>query len=82
MESLLVNTIISFWLVAFGAMALFPLLIDLRADSTPHETPVEDQIISIQLVAMRHKISAPEPVATVDAQDAPESTRPLRQHAA
>ncbi len=82
MESLLVNTIIGFWLVAFGAMALFPLLIDLRKDSTARETPVEDQIISIQPVSTRHKISTLEPPAAVDAQDTPESTRPLRQHAA
>lgn len=60
MESLLINAIIGFWLVAFGAMALFPLLIDLRSEAAPHHAPAEDQVISIQPVASRHQMTSIE----------------------
>lgn len=56
MESLLVNTIVGFWLVAFGAMALVPLLIDsgteASATGVAPDAPEDDQIISIQPVAV------------------------------
>lgn len=61
MESLLINAIIGFWLVAFGAMALFPLLIDLRSDAAPDHAPAEDQIISIQPVADWHQVTSIAP---------------------
>lgn len=58
MESLLVNAIIAFWLIAFGAMALFPLLLDLRSTKPSAHAPEEDQVISIQPVAIgRHMAS-------------------------
>jgi hypothetical protein len=82
MESLLVNTIIGIWLVAFGAMALFPLLIDIRSTSTRQEAPVDDQIISIQPVAFRHQVTPIEQPLAADAPEAPGRTHPIRQHAA
>jgi hypothetical protein len=50
MESIIVNTIIGFWLVLFGAMAVVPFLLESRP---ARETPVQDDVvISIQPVAM------------------------------
>lgn len=60
MESLLINAIIGFWLLAFGAMAIFPLLIDLRSGATPAQAPAEDQIISIEPVAVRYQVTSIE----------------------
>lgn len=52
MESLVVNAIIGFWLVLFGAMAIVPFMIESKP---ARQTPVEeDVIISIQPVAMPH----------------------------
>lgn len=82
MESLLVNTIIGFWLVAFGAMALFPLVIDLRSDSTAQETLEEDQVISIQPVAIRHQITPVEQPMTAGTADGPGTMHPIHHRAA
>lgn len=86
MESLLINAIIGFWLVAFGAMALFPLLIDLRSEAAPHHAPTEDQVISIQPVASRHQLSSidqrtEQPIAASPA-EARGSSHPIHRHAA
>jgi len=49
METVIVNAIIGFWLLLFGAMAVVPFLLE---GKPVHQTPVEDdQIISIQPVA-------------------------------
>ncbi len=49
METLIVNAIIGFWLVLFGAMAVVPFLLE---GKPARQTPLEDdQIISIQPVA-------------------------------
>lgn len=50
MESLIVNAIIGFWLVLFGAMAIVPFMLESKP---ARQTPIEDDvIISIQPVAM------------------------------
>ncbi len=52
MEAVVINAIIGFWLVLFGAMAIFPFVIESKPS---RRTPIEiadDQIISIQPVAM------------------------------
>lgn len=86
MESLLVNTIIGIWLIAFGAMALFPLVVDMRPGTTTRDTPVEDQVISIQPVAIRHQITPIEPLPeqpfAAAAPDSPAPVHPLHRHAA
>lgn len=85
MESLLINVIIGFWLLAFGAMAIFPLLIDLRSGRTPAQVPAEDQIISIQPVAVRYEVMSIEQlVNTGQLADAGTtgSTHPIHRHAA
>ena len=59
MESLAVNAIIGFWLILFGAMAVFPFVLDSKpARTTPLEVE-EDRIISIQPVAMPQSPRAP-----------------------
>ncbi|MBA3379477.1 MAG: hypothetical protein H0T93_11400 [Chloroflexia bacterium] len=68
MDSLIVNAIIGFWLVLFGAMAIVPFVLESKP---ARQTPIEDDvIISIQPVAMPHTsqhyltptpISMPEP---------------------
>lgn len=68
MDSLIVNAIIGFWLVLFGAMAIIPFVLESKP---ARQTPIEDDvIISIQPVAMPHTfqhhltptpISVPEP---------------------
>ena len=67
MESLLINIIIGFWLVAFGAMAVFPFIIESRAATGRTQRPVDDQVLSIQPVAMvernRHDAGQPLPDA-------------------
>jgi hypothetical protein len=68
MESLLLNTIVGFWLVLFGAMAIFPFVIETKsARSTPARAE-EDQVISIQPVAAapRSITSITAPVAASD----------------
>lgn len=67
MESLLINIIIGFWLVAFGAMAIFPFIIESGAAARPSRSRVqpdaqqamEDQILSIQPVAMADRTRGP-----------------------
>jgi len=50
METLIVNAIIGFWLVLFGAMAIVPFVLENKPARQP---PMEDDvIISIQPVAM------------------------------
>ncbi|MDQ3653713.1 MAG: hypothetical protein M3457_01360 [Chloroflexota bacterium] len=57
METLIVNAIIGFWLVLFGAMAIVPFMIESKP---ARQTPIEDDvIISIQPVAMPHTSSQP-----------------------
>ncbi len=63
MESLLVNAIIGFWLIAFGAMALFPLLLDMRSATPSAQAPEEDQVISIQPVGIGRHTAPIEPLA-------------------
>ncbi|HEV2067175.1 MAG TPA: hypothetical protein VGR08_10075 [Thermomicrobiales bacterium] len=63
MESLLVNAIIGFWLIAFGAMALFPLLLDMRSATPSAQAPEEDQVISIQPVGIGRDRAPIEPLA-------------------
>ncbi len=86
MESLLINAIIGFWLIAFGAMAIFPLLTDLRSEATPQQAPVEDQIISIEPVAIRHHVTSieqlTEQLPAAGRADTPRSTHPIHRHAA
>lgn len=63
MESLLINIIIGFWLVAFGAMAIFPFIIESGATSRPSrmqaQRPMDDQILSIQPVAVADRARGP-----------------------
>ncbi len=67
MESLLINIIVGFWLVAFGAMAIFPFIIESGAASRSArpraqaraQRPVDDQILSIQPVAMGERARGP-----------------------
>jgi hypothetical protein len=70
MESLLVNVIIGFWLVLFGAMAIFPFVMETRATRRTPVELTEDQIISIQPVApasnLRPITSITSPSATGD----------------
>lgn len=85
MESLLINAIIGFWLIAFGAMAIFPLLIDLRSEATPRQALAEDQIISIEPVAIRHHVTSIEQLVNIEepaAAGTPKSTHPIHRHAA
>ncbi len=57
MESLVINAIIGFWLVLFGAMAIAPFMIESKP---ARQTPIEDDvIISIQPVAMPHTLRQP-----------------------
>jgi len=57
MESIIVNAIIGFWLVLFGAMAIVPFMIESKP---ARQTPIEDDlIISIQPVAMTHATRQP-----------------------
>ncbi|MBA3274693.1 MAG: hypothetical protein H0T72_02785 [Chloroflexia bacterium] len=50
MESLVINAIIGFWIVLFGAMAIVPFMFESKP---ARQSPIEDdQIISIQPVAM------------------------------
>lgn len=57
MESLVINVIIGFWLVLFGAMAIVPFVIESKP---AHQTPIQDDvIISIQPVAMPHTSRQP-----------------------
>ncbi len=61
MDSLVINAIIGFWLVLFGAMAIVPFLIESKP---ARQTPIEDDvIISIQPVAMPH--SSRQPVTPI-----------------
>lgn len=50
MESIIVNAILGIWLLAFGAMALFPLLLNGRPDARRTGAPLEDQVISVRPV--------------------------------
>lgn len=59
MESLLINIIIGFWLIAFGAMAIFPFVIESKAATRTPARPVDDQVISIQPVAMLDRARHP-----------------------
>jgi len=68
MESLLINIIIGFWLVAFGAMAIFPFVIESKAGTRTARQPVDDQVLSIQPVAMPGRTPRPasEPALTTE----------------
>ena len=76
MESLLINIIVGFWLVAFGAMAIFPFIIEsggatrsIRPQAQPRaQRPIDDQVLSIQPVAMVDRGRGPilEPEAAPD----------------
>jgi hypothetical protein len=65
METIVVNALVGFSLVLFGAMAIFPMLIEGKGD---HQAPLEDdQIISIQPVPtlpVAPRALAPRPAAT------------------
>ena len=60
MESLFINIIVGFWLVAFGAMAIFPFIIETgaatrtsRPQAQPRvQRPTDDQVLSFQPVAL------------------------------
>ena len=68
MESLLINIIIGCWLIAFGAMAIFPFLIESKATRRASHRSLEDVVISIQPVGMvdRAQHPAEEPVLAAD----------------
>ena len=54
MDSLVINTIIGFWLVLFGAMAILPFMLE---GKTARRTPIDvqdDVVISIQPVRTPH----------------------------
>ena len=67
MESLMLNALVGFVTILFGAMAIFPMLIDRNPASTRVEV-TEDQILSIQPVApasnLRHLPGASAPAAS------------------
>ena len=66
MDSLIVNAIIGFWLVLFGAMAIVPFVLESKP---ARQTPIEDDvIISIQPVAMMERARHPagEPAIAAD----------------
>jgi len=75
MESLLINIIVGFWLVAFGAMAIFPFVIEIRAGTRTNQRLLDDQVISIEPVAMVDRARRPigEPSLAAD---------PVQRHAA
>jgi hypothetical protein len=51
METLVINVIITFWLLFFSAMAILPFVVETReARRTPLDL-IDDQIISIKPVA-------------------------------
>ncbi len=76
MEALLINIIVGFWLVAFGVMAIFPFIIESGAASrsarpqahSRTQRPLDDQVLSIQPVAMTDRARGPigEPGAMPD----------------
>ncbi len=67
MESLIVNAIIGFWLVLFGAMAVVPFIIESKP---ARQTPIEDDvIISIQPVAMPQTSQQPVTPISIPTQE-------------
>lgn len=61
MESLIVNTIVGFWFVLFGAMAIVPFMLESKS---ARQTPIEDDvIISIQPVAPANTRRTPTPIS-------------------
>ena len=51
MESLFINAIVGFWIVVFGAGALFPMFMESSANKRTADRPTDDQVLSIQPVA-------------------------------
>jgi hypothetical protein len=80
METILVNLIIGFAVLLFGAMAIFPMLIEGKpARRTPFHAD-DDQVISIQPVA-----TAPQglrPVSPLGRGDTVDAPGPDHRHAA
>ena len=69
MESVVVNSIIGFWLVFFGVMAVFPFLVEGKVSRRSPLDLVDDQIISIQPVADFHTPRrAPAPLISIPGQ--------------
>lgn len=48
MSSLVVNLIVGFWLILFGALALFPLMLSDKQSSRTSVSQKEDRVISIR----------------------------------
>ncbi len=48
MSSLVLNLIIGFWLILFGAMALFPLMLSDKQPQRSSASNNEDRVISIR----------------------------------
>ncbi|MGC4191281.1 MAG: hypothetical protein QM589_08960 [Thermomicrobiales bacterium] len=56
MTSMLVNVIVAFWILLFGAMAIVPFMLDGKPHARSNETAApartEDRVISIRPVAL------------------------------
>jgi hypothetical protein len=52
MSTILIDLLLGFMLVLFGAMALGPLLLSSRSASQPTASPAEDRVINISPVPM------------------------------
>jgi len=56
MSTILVDLLVGFMLVLFGAMAIGPLLISSRPASQPTSSPAEDRVISVSPVPMIERL--------------------------
>ncbi len=68
MSSLIVNLIIGFWLILFGALALFPLMLGDKSSSRTSVSQKEDRVISIRPAiadgtGRPHALPQPTPIA-------------------
>lgn len=62
MSSLVIDLIIGFWVLLFGAMALFPLMLDGKSTHHSSTAHMEDRVISIRPIAARES-QHPRPIA-------------------
>lgn len=81
MSSLVVNFIIGFWLILFGALALFPLMLSDKHASRASFASKEDRVISIRPALADRPRILPQPTSiTADRDERDHDDHPL--HAA
>ncbi|MGB3307647.1 MAG: hypothetical protein WBA63_15785 [Thermomicrobiales bacterium] len=83
MSSLLTDLIIGFWVLLFGAMALFPLMLDSKSTHHSSTAHSEDRVISIRPIATResqlpHPITQPGHAILAQDQDLHDQEHPRR----